>query len=330
MGKKTHEYKMVPQFVKMVEGRTVDGIFSVAGIIDSYGDIVHAGSFAKTIAERSGDILHLWQHDFWSPPTAVISELREIGRDELPEEVRSKYPDATGGAMVRRKYIESARADEVLAAIAAGSPLQMSYGYDAIRYEFEELDDGQVVRHLNEQRLWETSDVLWGANQATQASKEAPSIPIETLMGQLDRWLSSIKAGRRNAEKDLERINKIGILAIELGADSVILASAADDDEEKSAVGMLIDAAKESETGTAETTDDEETQETITVIVTDDDEETNEDVIDETADEETDEETNADSIEETDDEKQRRDADIMSPLTLDFARLDLLALETEI
>lgn len=239
MNEKT-QFKLVPQFVKGIDGRTVDGIFSVFDVIDGYNDIVHKGSFAKTIQERSDSVLHLWQHDFYSPPTATIEKLEEIDRSELPQLIRAKYPEASGGAMVSRKYIESPRADEVLAAIKAGSPLQMSYGYDAIRYEYEEDEESQrTIRHLREQRLWETSDVLWGANQATQASKILrPSIPMETLLGQLDKWLTNIKAGRRNAEKDMQRINKIATLALELGATAVVLAPA---DDEENDEGKALD-----------------------------------------------------------------------------------------
>jgi len=252
--KETTEFKLVPQFVKGIDGRTVDGIFSVFDVLDEYDDIAHKGSFTKTISERGDEVLHLWQHDFYSPPTAKIDKLMEIERAELPELIRAKYPEASGGAMVRRTYIESARADEVFAAIKAGSPLQMSYGYDAIRYEFEEDEEtGKVIRHLREQRLWETSDVLWGANQATQASKILrPSIPLETLLGQLDKWLTNVKEGRRNADKDMQRINKIATLAIELGATAVVLAPADNESDEGKALEEIAEAAIEQAANEAE------------------------------------------------------------------------------
>lgn len=330
---KQREYKLVPQFLKSVNGRTVDGVFSVAGVIDDYGDIVHVGSFAKTIAERGSKILHLWQHDFYSPPTAVIETLREIDRGDLPEIIQAKYPEATGGAMVTRTYIESARGDEILAAIKAGSPLQMSYGYDAIRYEFEELEDGTVVRHLNEQRLWETSDVLWGANEATTASKHNPSIPIETLLGQLDRWLTGIKEGRRNAGEDLNRINKIATLAIELGATAVVLAQKEDD--EKSTIGRI--AAKNAEEET-EPAAEEETEPIVVITKSDVEEETEpaetepepedqaEAETDETADPGYDSGEYEDEILDTEDERQA-EPKMSDSLTFIFADLDLLLME---
>jgi hypothetical protein len=159
--------------------------------------------------------------------------------------VQAKWPEASGGATVTREYIESERASEVLSLIKAGSPLEMSFGYDAIRFEFEETEEDGFIRHLKEIRLWETSDVLWGANPATSISKSRPSIPLESLLGQLDNWLTSMKAGQRNAAADLERINKIGVLAYELGATTVKLmdGDGESDDEGKRALADLATAA---------------------------------------------------------------------------------------
>lgn len=240
MPKRDTEFKQLPQFVKAVDGSKVEGVFSVMGVIDSYNDITRNGAFAKTFAERGGKTLHLWQHDFYSPPTAVVKELYEVDRTGLPELLQIKYPQATGGAIVVREYIDSPRANEILSLIKAGSPLQMSFGYDAIRYEYKDDEELGTVRYLNEIRLWETSDVLWGANEATQASKQRPSIPLDTLLGQLDNWLKSFKAGARNSENDLQRINQIGVLAYELGATSVKLIG---DEEGKSLVAAVIDEA---------------------------------------------------------------------------------------
>ena len=293
------EYKTVPQYLKGVDGNTVDGVFSVSGILDSYRDIVEPGAFTKTFDERGGKTLHLWQHDFFSPPTAVIESLVEIGRQELPEIIRVKYPESTGGAMVSRTYFDSPRAKEVLAAITAGSPLQMSFGYDTIRYEMridEETDE--TIRHLLELRLWETSDVLWGANEATLASKELPPIAIETVLGALDNYLSSLKEGRRNATTDAARINQIAILAFELGATSIKLVEEEADDEDKAASGEQEASGDE----TAITPETEAAEEEATDV------------------EEVEEE------EPVDDEKQQSRAGELPPLTLLFAELELLEL----
>ena len=240
-GRGATEFKAGPFVVKGIEGRTVTGIFSVFGVLDTQVDVIHPGAFLKTIRERGGRALHLWQHDFWSPPTAVIRELREIGIDELPDAVRAEWPEATGGVLVKREYLDTPRGNEILAALKAGSPLQMSFGYDPVRYDFEETEDVGRIRHLREVRLWETSDVLWGANEATVANTAALAVPFETLVRQLEQHLGALKEGRRNAATDQERINTIARLAVELGADNVKLADSeplagddGDEDEDKS------------------------------------------------------------------------------------------------
>jgi phage head maturation protease len=219
-----HEIKSLPQHVKAIEGREVTGLFSVFGNVDSWGDVITPGAFAKTIAERSAKVLHLWQHDFSSPPTAIVKSLREIGRDELPPGVLAAYPQALGGAEVVREYLPTQRGEEALAAIKAGSPLEMSFGYDPVKYDFGELD-GRQVRYLRELKLYETSDVLWGANSATLASKallaailerrgldEREALACKGLLTQLDAVLGGddltreLKEGRVLSKRNRGRL----------------------------------------------------------------------------------------------------------------------------
>lgn len=173
------EQKATISMIKSIEGRLVTGIASVFGNIDSYSDIVHRGAFKKTIKEQSGRHRHLWQHDMWSPPTAVIRSLKEIGRDDLPKELL-KHEEVTGGLEVAREYLRSDRADEVFEAVSSGAVNEMSFAYEPKKWDYEEIeiDDGTnsrsiMVRNLREVRLYETSDVLWGANSLTVGSKTA-------------------------------------------------------------------------------------------------------------------------------------------------------------
>lgn len=236
-------FKSSPQFTKKINGRQVTGVFSVFGVRDKIGDIVHPGAFAKTIQERGKSLFHLWQHDFMNPPVASIDLIREIGRDELPEEILDKYPQATGGAEVTRTYLNTLRANEVLEVIIAGAPLQMSFGYDTIKADPGVTPDGLPVNNLRELRLWETSDVLWGMNSATTASKEdVADIPFPLLLEQVFSALQNMKAGSRNNAEDLARINRIAQLAVELGANNVQMITADEDemeDDEKSETAVV-------------------------------------------------------------------------------------------
>lgn len=210
------EYKSLPSFIKSIEGRQVAGVFAVHGNIDSYGDISHPGSFTKTIAERMGRIKFLWNHDFYGgPPTAVVKTVREIGRDELPDSVLSAAPEATGGVEVVREYLDTPRADEVFQAVKAGAVNEMSYGLDAVKFDFSEMG-GQQIRNLREIRLWEVSDVIFGANPATQASKFLP--PLDLLLKQVEARMEELKAGARHSSADTKLLNAIHKAAVELGA----------------------------------------------------------------------------------------------------------------
>jgi len=169
-GPRRMEIKSTPQAILDVDGRTVTGIASVMGIVDDGGDVIHPGAYRKTISERSHRFRWLWQHDDRQPPIAAIQEIREIGRDELPREILERWPEATGGLWVKRRYLDTPRGNEVLEAIRAGAVDEMSIGYDAIRTRpgnGSTVGGRKVRRHLDEIRLWEMSDVNWGMNPAT-------------------------------------------------------------------------------------------------------------------------------------------------------------------
>lgn len=198
------------------EGRLRKGICAVFGNVDSYGDRIMPGAFTKTIAEGKNRVKHLWNHDFSSPPTAVVTELRELTREELPPEVLDYAPDATGGLLVSREYLATEDGDTILAGIDAGAITEMSFGYDVISYEM--VTEGETaIRNLKEVRLYDTSDVLWGANEATVAAGAKHSLPIGVVAQSLLTFAEEVKAGRRNASTDLALINAIHQASIDLG-----------------------------------------------------------------------------------------------------------------
>lgn len=169
------EHKAFETKVIEADDRTVTGISAVMGVVDAGNDLIFKGAFKKTIGDRGERVKHLWQHDFRMPPIATIVEMKEVGRTELPDEMKRKYPDAKGGLLVKRRYLDTERGNEVLAGLKADPPAitEMSFGYDAIKYDYEEIDAGDkgniLVRNLREVRLWDTSDVNWGMNEATVA-----------------------------------------------------------------------------------------------------------------------------------------------------------------
>jgi len=247
------EYKVLVAQPKTIDGRTVTGLAAVTGNIDAGWDRISKGAFRKTIKEHGKRVRHLWMHDPWQPPTASIIELSEIGADDLPDELKAAYPDATGGLQVVREYLDTPRGNEILTGIKSGAISEMSFGYDPVKYDFEELKDGEAkgsqVRNLREVRLWDTSDVTWGMNQATVAAKRslAPLLPyyqermpaeqyalldnlVTTVQTALD--VEALKAGRVLSARNLERLKT----ALETLTN--ILLSAEPEDDEKALLAL--------------------------------------------------------------------------------------------
>jgi HK97 family phage prohead protease len=206
------EYKAIQLEVKDIgeDGRTVTGFAAVFGNIDSGYDRLFKGAFKKTLKENGKRVKHLWQHDMSAPPIAAVKELREVGREELPADVQKAYPDATGGLLVARKYLDTPRGNEILTGIESGAVTEMSFAYDPLKYDFEELKESDdvrplVIRNLREVRLYETSDVVWGMNAATVASKTAEYrlTQLEAAAAEMD---AEAKAGRVLSAANLQRL----------------------------------------------------------------------------------------------------------------------------
>lgn len=207
------------------------GIAAVFGNIDSGGDITHPGAFAKTLSEGRQRWRHLWNHNSQNPPIAKVTEIKEVGRAELPEEILSYAPEATGGLWVKREYLKVPEADWVLAAIDADAVNEMSFGYDVIKSDYSEID-GNQVRNLRELALYDTSDVNWGMNPATLGAKNLfTHLPLGSILQMLQLHEAEYKAGRRNSGSDQILINALHDISMSLGCDSC----GTKEDEEKQA-----------------------------------------------------------------------------------------------
>lgn len=224
------ELKTLPAYIKDIDEttRTAVGIFAVHGNLDSYEDVSHPGSFAKTLQEGWPRIKYLWAHDVSLPQIAKINAIQEVGRDALPAVVLQRAPDAPGGVEISRTYFKHPWAEAVFEGIAAGAQDEQSYGYDAVKFDFSELN-GRQVRNLREVRLYEVSDVHWGANPATQGSKA--TLPLDFLLKQLQLHT---KAGARHSAADVQLLNAIHRAAVELGCNECKGILEPEDDDAKS------------------------------------------------------------------------------------------------
>lgn len=208
-------FKRSPTYDKIIGDRTVVGYPTIYGNVDDGGDIIMPGAYTKTLLERGDRLRWLWQHSWEHPPIAAIDEVVSVDRGDLPAKVTSKFPEATGGLRVKRTYLQTQRADEVLAGIAAGALDEMSIGYDAIAVEYPDnlVVGGRAAwRILNEVRLWEFSDVLWGMNSATTNAKSLLTEPDDTLYellkssGRLSAVVAAYEQEKARAMREAERL----------------------------------------------------------------------------------------------------------------------------
>lgn len=191
------EVKSYPAVVKELDhaNRTATGFAAIFGNIDSGNDITHRGAFKKTLQENLKRIKFLWQHDWFEPPIAAIVQAEEVGKSDLPKDLREAHPEVTGGLMVTRKYFTTGRGEEVWQALSSTPPAitEMSFAFDPIKVDYEDHEKFGKIRHLRELRAYDFSDVNWGMNALTRASKSRKAGLNDTLAG-LMRFMQKLKS----------------------------------------------------------------------------------------------------------------------------------------
>lgn len=193
-----------------------EGYFSIFGNVDDGLDVVHKGAFVKTINERARRVKVFYAHD-WSkligPPPEVLAE------DE-----RGLY--ARG-----RLTLDSFWGREVWALMKDGALTEGSIGYEAVKFDFEDLD-GKQVRHIREVKLYEISPVPLGMNALTElrAVKSAAGIAAAGAEADLDALTAlalSLKEGRVLSGANKEKItNALAALDAAMQALNALMSAA--------------------------------------------------------------------------------------------------------
>ncbi|MBL8133916.1 MAG: HK97 family phage prohead protease [Anaerolineae bacterium] len=200
------EIKQAAAFTTHIDPKLgiVEAVVSVFGVLDDGGDIVKAGAFARTIAERGTRVQVLDSHRADSVLRVVGKTLaiREIGREELPAEVLARHPEATGGLLARTQYLlDTPEGAGVFKRIAAGAVSEYSIGYDALRTEIIQAQrrDGTATqaRLIKEVRLWEYSPVIWGMNPATATVGVKSAAWAEAARAEVQQVLDEVEAALR-------------------------------------------------------------------------------------------------------------------------------------
>ncbi len=131
----------------------VTGYFAAFNVIDSDGDMITKGAFAKTVAERgpkgqggNGRIKHMLDHD-WTKVVGVIQVLKE-------DDYGLYFESKAGGHQLGRDYLQMCQ---------DGIITEHSFGYKIV-----DAENVGPYWHLKELMMYEgTAMQSWGANEFT-------------------------------------------------------------------------------------------------------------------------------------------------------------------
>lgn len=131
---------------------------SLSEDLGGFREQIAPGAFKKTISEN--DIRAFWNHD-----SNIVLGRTKNNTLMLSEDDRGVVSviDVPDNQLIR---------DMVIGPIERGDVDQMSFGFDVIRDNWENVDD-EIVRTLLEVRLWEVSPVAIPAYTQTQISARA-------------------------------------------------------------------------------------------------------------------------------------------------------------
>lgn len=181
------DFKIAPFKVKAgtdkgIEEGTFEGHASVFGNIDSYGDVVDTGAFARTLdewAEKGATIPVLWGHNM-NDPFANIGGLVSAEEDEK------------GLKVVGQLDMDNPTAQQVYRLMKGGRTTSMSFAY-SVRDAAEK--DG--ANHLKDLDLFEVSVVQVPANELAE---------IEAVKSASGALVDGVKSGRVLAQKHIDSL----------------------------------------------------------------------------------------------------------------------------
>lgn len=195
--------KQAPVHVKAVgpddglEEGVFEAIVSVFGNVDSYGDRVMPGAFAKTLTEwaDSGDPIPVyWSHRMDDPDYNIghVLEAAELlsGDERLPDSLKQ-----FGGLWVKVQIdLEdgtTSKAKQVYRLLKGRRVTQFSFAYDVMAYRIvKAAEDAESVWELDELALYEVGPTPIGANQETEL------LSVKAAAHHAQHLTEGIKAGR--------------------------------------------------------------------------------------------------------------------------------------
>jgi uncharacterized protein len=164
------ETKIVRTEIKAAkDDMSFEGYASIFGNIDSWYDIVEKGAFKKTIKEHFKRIKVLAMHNVHSLIGKPVT---------LVEDSKGLYFEARVSDTSLGRDVMTLIKDKVLT--------EMSIGYDAVKFGFDEIN-GEKIRRLQEVRLWEISPVTWAANEQAAIKRLDFSTTYDNIKAEIKR-----------------------------------------------------------------------------------------------------------------------------------------------
>lgn len=168
-----------------------EAIVSVFGNVDSYGDRVIEGAFAKSLEEwdaKGAPVPVYWSHRMDEPEFNIGYVLEA---EERPE-----------GLWVKAQLdLESPRAAYVHRLMQQKRVTQFSFAYDIVDHEVV-TEDGNEVWNLKELSLYEVGPCGVGVNQATEL------LTVKAAGTAARRLVDGVKAGRVLSAKNEDELRQ--------------------------------------------------------------------------------------------------------------------------
>lgn len=154
------------------EGRTIAGyaaVFnSLSQVLWGFREKIAPGAFADALGD---DVRALWNHDTGIVLGRTKSGTLRLHEDEVGLRIEVDPPESAAA------YLES---------IKRGDVDQMSFGFNTLEDDWNEDDQGQIIRTLRKVKLFEVSPVTFPAYTATSVGVRSdeiygfiPEIPAE-------------------------------------------------------------------------------------------------------------------------------------------------------